>query len=213
MKKIVFFGDSITDSHRNYDARHGTPDQWGDGYVKYVASELFMKYKFDLQCVNKGMSGNRITDLNNRVQQDVLDLKPDFCFLMDGINDVWRHYDSKLTDTDQIGIVKFEQEYEALISKLISANIKVLLSSCFYLETNRNDKMRQQIDDYNKVVEKLASKYDCPYLDVQSKMDDYIKEDGSYFISLDRVHINHLGSTYLGKLIYSFIEDNIGEEI
>jgi len=42
-----------------------------------------------IKVINKGISGNKITDLQGRLQKDVLDLKPNIVFIYIGINDVW----------------------------------------------------------------------------------------------------------------------------
>lgn len=210
MEKIVFFGDSITDSNRNYESPIGTIEQLGDGYVRYVASELFIEKGYQLQVINQGVNGNRITDLQKRLENDVIDLEPEYCFIMIGVNDVWRHYDAKMQNINQIDADTFRKEYQSLLEKLISNKIKVLVSSCFYLEVNNNDKMKQQIDTYNTVIEELAKKYAIPYLNVQKEMEKIIEGENSYFISTDRVHLNHIGNTYLGKQVLSFVKKNIG---
>lgn len=209
MKKIVFFGDSITDCNRDYNANNGTYEQLGTGYVREIATELFINYRDKYQCVNKGINGHRIDDLLNRVDQDVISLKPEIAMIMVGINDVWRHYDSHLSDMHQIGIEDFKSIYIDVVKKLQSASIEVMLSTCFFLELSLDNPMRQDVDAYNKVIREIAVEYHCDFFDAQSEMEQFFSEMGSYMISSDRVHLNHVGNTYLGKKLYGFIVNRL----
>jgi len=81
----VFIGDSITDC-----GRRDCPDALGKGYVRLVRDLLHAAYPaFAPEVINKGISGNKITDLQSRWDEDVLALKPDLVSIKIGINDVW----------------------------------------------------------------------------------------------------------------------------
>ena len=83
--KIIFFGDSITDCGRDRD----DVNSLGNGYVKILADKLRPIYpETDIELINKGVSGDRVQELLERVRTDVLDLKPDAVVLMVGINNV-----------------------------------------------------------------------------------------------------------------------------
>lgn len=88
-KTILFIGDSITDHGRDYaDGRHT-----GWGYVRRVADKLEAAYP-GITVLNRGISGNRVCDLEARWDEDCIALKPDILSVMIGINDTWRHFDS-----------------------------------------------------------------------------------------------------------------------
>ena len=73
--KIVFFGDSITESGRNLL----DPNDLGVGYVKIAAGKLRLLYPDEkIEIVNRGVGGNRTADLLARVKEDVIDEHPDF---------------------------------------------------------------------------------------------------------------------------------------
>src|SRR5688572_28178510 len=77
--RIVFLGDSITQGG-------GGPK----GYVTLIKNKLQEK-KSDLgvEVVNAGISGNKVPDLQGRVDRDVIAKKPTIVFIYIGINDVW----------------------------------------------------------------------------------------------------------------------------
>ena len=73
MKKILFYGDSITDCGRNRD----DIGCLGKGYPMVIASKLVDKYPMEYSFVNRGISGDRIFDLYQRQQKDLINP----CFL------------------------------------------------------------------------------------------------------------------------------------
>ncbi len=86
--KILFQGDSITDSGRD----KGSEVHVGTGYPLLVKSELGFcepgKYEF----INKGINGNRIVDIYARIRQDIINLTPDVLSILVGVNDVWHNF-------------------------------------------------------------------------------------------------------------------------
>ena len=63
MKRIVFFGDSITDADRDYDMDGFT--HYGYGFVNVVANTLINKY----EVINRGISGNTVINLTERYKK------------------------------------------------------------------------------------------------------------------------------------------------
>ena len=101
-KKVVFFGDSITQA----GVKEG-------GYIDVLrksleAQNLASKYEL----VGAGIGGNKVYDLYLRMEEDVLKQKPHIVIIYVGVNDVW-HKTSYGTGTDQD---KFEKFYTAMIN-------------------------------------------------------------------------------------------------
>lgn len=83
--RLVFIGDSITDVGRLSD-----PDGLGSGYVRIVRDYLLARDPAAAPAViNKGLSGNKVPDLEARWQRDVIEQRPDVLSIKIGINDVW----------------------------------------------------------------------------------------------------------------------------
>jgi len=83
---ILFQGDSITDGNRgrNTDPNH----IMGHGYAFSVASRVGADFPASrLRFYNRGISGNKVSDLKKRWQTDTLDLTPDVLSILVGIND------------------------------------------------------------------------------------------------------------------------------
>lgn len=83
--KLLFIGDSITDCDRRKD-----PEEVGHGYVRMVRDWLRAAAPAEAPVVlNRGVSGNKIPDLQKRWERDVLEMSPDVLSVFVGINDVW----------------------------------------------------------------------------------------------------------------------------
>ena len=80
--KILFQGDSITDTSRSYEY------DWslGSGYALFVASALGFSEPGKHEFINRGISGNRIVDLYARIKKDIINLRPDVMSILIGVN-------------------------------------------------------------------------------------------------------------------------------
>jgi lysophospholipase L1-like esterase len=78
-KKIVFFGDSITEM--------GVQPE---GYISRL-NQLFKDKSLDknYELIGAGIGGNKVYDLYLRLEDDVLAKKPDAVVFWVGVNDVW----------------------------------------------------------------------------------------------------------------------------
>ena len=86
MKTFLLQGDSITDANRvdeNID-NFGL----GCGYAFLLASDIEKNRKGQLKFINRGKSGDRITDVYARIKEDIINLKPDYMSILIGVNDV-----------------------------------------------------------------------------------------------------------------------------
>lgn len=103
VKKILFYGDSLTD---------------GSDYPDYVVNTLRREFPdVPWELMNAGICGNTAAHLRQRLQADVLDRKPDLVSVCIGTNDWWTGR----------ALAEFAADMEALVSDLRAAGIKVLL--------------------------------------------------------------------------------------
>ena len=102
---VLFQGDSVTDCHRE----RNDIKSMGNSYVKEMHEYLS---RFNIQVINKGIAGNKVNNLIERFEQDFKEVKPDYVFILIGVNDTWHDYPNQKTTK------KFEEEYELLITKI-----------------------------------------------------------------------------------------------
>jgi len=108
MRTILFIGDSITDCGRRNDA-----EQLGDGYVRIIRDWLIVKEMGGApRVINRGISGNRVTDLRERWREDVLALSPTTLSIKIGINDVWHSLGGR---NEGVPLPKFVDTYREIL--------------------------------------------------------------------------------------------------
>ena len=200
MDRIVFAGDSVTDMGSEQPVGEGLFDNLGTGYVRVVENLLSAFYpEIRLRITNSGVAGNSSRDLLARYQRDVVDLRPDWVSICIGINDVWRQFDCPAMAEHHV----LPEEYEENIRKMILAvkdQVKgIFLLSPYYMEPNRQDKMRARMDEYVEICRKLAAEYACRFVDFQKMYGDYCSIRHSSSVAWDRVHPNQIGSTLMAR--------------
>ena len=107
-KKILLMGDSITDASRD----HENPFNMGHGYATLVASALGVDYPARYECLNRGISGNRIVDVYARIKRDFINLQPDYASIYIGVNDTWH----EIWERNGVATDKFEMVYHLLLA-------------------------------------------------------------------------------------------------
>ena len=151
-KRIVFFGDSITQMGVNKG-----------GYINllqnYAASQGLQH-----ELIGAGIGGNKVYDLYLRLEEDVLAKKPTHVLVYVGINDVWHKTSGIGTD-----ITKYEAFYTALIKKMQQQKIQLLLCTPTVIGEKKNGANPQDadLDAYSAVIRKLANEYNCSLIDLR----------------------------------------------
>jgi len=195
LQTLLFIGDSITDCGRGYPV--GQRDGLGEGYVAIVNALLAATLpQLRIRVLNTGISGNRVIDLASRWQTDVLDIRPDWLSVMIGINDVWRQFDDAL-NPEQVGIDRYEAVYRNLLKKTRPALSGLVLMTPFFIEANKADPMRAMMDQYGRVVARLAAEFDAVFVDTQAAFDAYLAHRPTQSLCGDRVHPNKTGHTII----------------
>ncbi len=194
-KKVIFFGDSITQAGVK-----------GNGYINVLKTQVDSN-KFKL--VGAGIGGNKVYDLYLRMEDDVLNKKPDLVFIYVGINDVWHKLGAK-TGTDYDKYLKF---YQALINKIQANGAKVVLCTPTVIGEKKDDKNEVDADlnKYANGVRDLASKNNLPLCDLRKAFVTYIsannaedKEKG--ILTTDKVHLNDAGNKLVAETMMPFVK-------
>lgn len=193
-KKIIFFGDSITQAGVQ-----------GNGYINLLKARLDAN-QFDL--IGAGVGGNKVYDLYLRLEDDVLNKKPDLVFIYVGINDVWHKLGAK-TGTDYDKYLKF---YQALINKIQANGAKVVLCTPTVIGEKKDgtNEVDADLNKYATGVRELAIKNKLPLCDLRQAFVTYLetnntedKEKG--VLTTDRVHLNDSGNKLVADTMLPFI--------
>lgn len=164
---ILFQGDSITDGNRG---RSTDPNHiMGHGYAFSIASRLGAEYPDrNLLFINKGISGNTVTDLSNRWKDDTLDLKPNVLSILVGVNDVYFRLKNNDTSADNFGSV-----YKSLLDQTRAQfpDVLFVLGEPFVLPVGmvkeNMDRWASEIEYRQRIVKKLAKDYNAVFVGFQ----------------------------------------------
>lgn len=119
----VFIGDSITDC-----GRRDCPEGIGGGYVRDIRDWLrALDPAKAPEIINVGISGNRIGDLQQRWDADVLAHQPQLVSIKIGINDVWHNIPPSARGTE---IEPFREGYADILRRLKAALPQATLVLC-----------------------------------------------------------------------------------
>ncbi len=197
---VLFIGDSISDYERTRPVGEGLFNAWGRSYVADAGSLLNCMYpELALRIVNMGIGGNQVRDLDARWETDVMERKPDWVSVLIGINDVWRQFDSPYMPETHVLPEEYEKTYEKLIQRTLPQVKGMILMTPYFMEPNRQDPMRARMDEYGAIVKKLAEKYGCTFVDLQSAWDALFMHMHPCNIAWDRIHPNHIGHVLIAR--------------
>lgn len=201
-KRIVFFGDSITQA--------GVQP---NGYITKFTQMLDEKnIGSSYELIGAGISGNKVYDLFLRMDDDVLSKKPDAVVIWVGVNDVW-HKRTSGTGTDAD---KFERFYNAIIKKLKSNNVAVFICTPAAIgeKTDFTNELDGDLNKYSEIIRNIAKNNNCPLIDLRKAFLNYNlannkenKESG--VLTTDRVHLNEKGNQFVADEMYKVLSQSI----
>ena len=192
--KVVFFGDSITDSGRN----KLDPDDLGVGYVKIAAGKLRLLYPdTEFRFLNRGVGGDRTAELLERVQRDVVDEKPDYVVLEVGINDVW----CRFSRGEEVTPEAFRSNYLSLVETILATGAKLFLIQPYVLKMADKQRFRPYLERFNKIIYEIAREKDVVLVPVDEIFMGVTQDIDPAQFSADGVHPTHRGCRYIADLL------------
>ena len=208
---FLFQGDSITDGNRgrNADLNH----IMGHGYAFSIASRLGADYpEKKYQFYNRGISGNKVNDLEKRWQTDTLDLKPDLLSILVGVNDsasVVFKRDPVITPE------KYEEIYTSLLTQTLSVfpAITFVLCEPFILKVGKvaenRDAYQADMVQRQAIVRKLAEKFNTVLVGIQEVFDKACEKAPASYWMWDGVHPTVAGHELLVREWLKQVEKRI----
>ncbi len=203
MKTFLFQGDSITAMGRS----EKSDDALGWGYVNFFAASIACRYPNEYKFINRGIYGNRTIDVYSRIKKDIINLKPDYLSLLVGINDMLHEY----TRQDGLDAKKYETIYSMMIEEIKEAlpEIKIILLEPFVLKAPRCewgcgtedfwDKLQYEIIERCEIVNKIAKKYELPFVPLRETFNELGVKNGSLAWTFDGIHPTPAGHKIIGE--------------
>lgn len=209
MKTFLFQGDSITDANR--DDENNFNFGLGCGYALLLASEIEKKNKGEIKFINRGNSGDRITDVYARIKEDIINLNPDFMSILIGVNDV----SHELTMNCGVSPKKFRMIYELLIEEIVEAlpEIKIFILEPFIMKGTATEKLwsefNSEVRKMAEVSRQVAEKYNFVFVPLQDKFDELSSDGDTGYWSVDGVHPTSAGHQAIKEELQKVIENYI----
>lgn len=193
--KIIFQGDSITDSGRDkrnyYDMGLGYPLA-ATKYLRAAHPDV------DFEFINMGISGNRTSQLFDRLYTDTLSLNPDIISILIGVNDIWHRHDSGQikTSDEQIAL-----NYRRILERIkAESNAKIVMLAPFVLDAENKQMLRDDLVTVRPIVRALADEFADVFIPLDDLFAEALKtQPAPLYYSADGVHPNAAGADFIGK--------------
>ena len=191
---LLFQGDSITDAGRNRTQTTANDSSgMGRGYPLLVASHLLTARSQDgLRVYNRGISGDKVPDLDERWQADTFDLKPDLLSILVGVNDLWHRAALNNFGERYGGTVEdYEQGYAELLSRTRRKMpyTRIVVCEPFVLRYGAvTDAWFPEFDLRRAAAHRVARAAGADWVPFQSMFDAALKHAEPSYWAADGVH-------------------------
>ncbi|WP_394549146.1 SGNH/GDSL hydrolase family protein [Priestia aryabhattai] len=191
---LLFIGDSITESGRSKENEH-----LGNGYVRLIRDYFLINSPNKVPTIlNKGVGGDKITDLNLRWEEDVMKLNPDYISISIGINDVWRQLDHQ--EKEQVYPDQFKEIYRRLLARVKDrTKAKLILMEPTIIEEDKNSEGNKKLIPYVEIVQQLAKDFHAILVPTHQAFISYLSSTSEYPLTTDGVHMNSTGNFLIAQ--------------
>lgn len=207
--KILFQGDSLTDAGR--DREEMRPNRnLGSGYVNMICGRLVGEDPgAGYEIYNRGINGNRVSDLYGRWIEDGLKPAYDVLSILCGINDVG----FGLRMQQGSDPVRFEFIYDRMLQEVREARpaAKLVLVEPFVVrmkymdgtygeDVDRDwDVWQREVRARGSVVRKLAEKYGAVFVPMMDLLEELCAAYPAEVFSVDCIHLTPAGNDLLAR--------------
>ncbi len=195
---MLFIGDSITDC-----GRRGAEAPLGAGYVRTFTELVTSRWpERNVRWLNKGIGGNRVSDLRERWRDDVLFHKPDRLSVKIGINDL---HSAVRGAEGGIDPDRFEQLYDEILDMTkTELGCPVVLISPFYISTDTSGQtfrssVLELLPQYIEAVSRMSDKYDTLMVPLHDVFQEQLAHRDADTFCPEPVHPNHAGHTIIAE--------------
>ncbi len=192
--RFVFIGDSITDCGRGGDG-----EGIGNGYVRIIRDYLRAKDPSHApEVINRGISGNKVTNLRERWQKDAIDLSPSVLSIMIGINDVWHGLNPGGTGVD---LEAYRKTYAELIAQVKAKHPQCAIALCepTIISPPAHAKGNESLKPYVSAVRELAVEHKTLLVPLHDVFLDAAKARPDIDWATDGVHPTSTGHTLIAR--------------
>ena len=191
--RVVFQGDSVTDCWRG---RFNDTDL-GSGYAMMAAAHFAAQFpEKQVQFFNRGVSADRVRNLEARWEEDCLALHPDWVSILIGINDTWRRYDQN----DPTPVAAFATTYRAILEATTAQGARIIICEPFLLPVSAEQMTwREDLDPKIAVIRQLAQEYRAWFIPLDGLFARVATRREPIFWADDGVHPSPAGHALIAR--------------
>lgn len=205
-RSMVLIGDSITDC-----GRRGADAPFGSGYVKLFVDLVTARHpERNVSFTNMGISGNKVTDLQDRWEDDVIRHSPDWLSIKIGINDLHSH----LRDPQNgVNVEQFRATYTKILERTKAAlSSQIVLIDPFYISTDQSGQSFRSrvlgiLPEYIDVVHDLAEKFDARLVRTHDLFTEQLRYRDPGRFCPEPVHPNLSGHMIIANALYDVLSN------
>ncbi len=199
---VLFQGDSITDSGRSRTKTEANADgALGNGYPLLIAAPLLRDApKAGWRFLNRGISGNRVPDLQARWDADTIALAPDVLSVLIGVNDYWHTRDGNSSGT----VADYERQFTTLLEGTRAAlpALRILVLEPFVLRTGFvDDSWFPEFDARRAAALRVATRTRSTFVPLHDRFTAAARETGPEYWAHDGVHPSPAGHALIAEAL------------
>ncbi len=194
---VLFQGDSITDAGRDRESTAANDyGKMGLGYAMLTSAMLLGEYpRVDLTAYNRGISGNKVYQLDERWEADALELQPDVISILIGVNDYWHMFNGNYDGTVDI----YATDLRKLLDRTREAlpDVKFILMEPFMVMGGKavsDPRWANEFPAYLAAAKQISDDYGTAWVPLQQVFDEALDNAPAEHWSGDGVHPSLAGS-------------------
>lgn len=193
---VLFQGDSITDAGRNRDRElPNDGSSFGGGYAFLAASWLLKEFASkELTIYNRGISGNKVYQLDERWEKDCILLKPDVLSILIGVNDYWHMRNGRYDGTVEV----YEKDYRALLQRTRDAypDLKLVICEPFVLKDTKavDESWLEPFSHYQEAASRICDEFGAVWVPFQGAFTGAVSFAHPTYWTHDGVHPSMAGA-------------------
>ena len=197
MKRILFQGDSVTDAGRNRESFYSA----GDGYARLVSAKMGVDHPREYEFLNRGVSGNKVTNVMARMKRDIINLQPDVLSILVGVNDVWHEVKRGEGNSTEL----YESVYALLIHEVKKAlpETRIMILEPFALKGTGTEEhwdiFEADVREKAKAAEKVAKENGLQFVQLQTHFDQALCFAPAEYWLQDGVHPTAAGHELIAR--------------
>ena len=201
--RILFLGDSITDSQFNYKKRFSVRGK--DTYAIELEKRL-KEYSADIHVDIRGIASNRTYHLCDRLTKDCIELRPDVVIMLIGVNDAWEHY---VPENYPPLLRPMEPHIREVYRRIRTElpNTQILYLMPFLIDAvEEKFPYHKTLDEFREVLKSIALENGATVLDLQEVFYQAQKSIDPVRLAVDGIHPTNLGHKVMADAIEKVLE-------